>query len=399
MISRIKNDFPIFLNFKNKSFIYFDNAATTQKPLSVLNSINDYYTKHNSNVHRGVYSIAEIATSNYESTRKKVQEFINAEESKSIIFTKGATESINLVANSWGGNNLSPGDEILITEMEHHSNIVPWQIISKTTGATLKYIPIHNGQLKLDNLDTYITQKTKFVSIVHQSNVFGTINDIEKIIKASHGVGAKVLIDGSQSITHKKIDVQKLNCDFFVFSGHKMMGPTGVGVLYGKSDILNQMPPFLSGGEMIKTVDMNSSTYNDIPWKFEAGTPNIAQVIGLGAAIDYINDLGIEKIDNIVTKSGNYLFDKLKNIPGIIIYNNNPSHIISFNIKDINPYDLAIILDQYGICIRVGHLCAQPAMEKMEISSLSRISLYIYNDFEEIDFVISKIIDAISKLK
>ena len=399
MISEIKNDFPIFSHFKDKSFVYFDNAATTQKPLSVLNSLNDYYTKYNSNVHRGIYSIAEIATSHYESSREKIQKFINAEESRSIIFTKGATESINLVANSWGSKNLSPGDEILITEMEHHSNIVPWQIISKTIGATLKYIPIQNGQLKLDNLDKYITQKTKFVSIVHQSNVFGTVNDIEKIIEASHEVGAKVLIDGSQSITHKRIDVQKLNCDFFVFSGHKMMGPTGVGVLYGKSDILDRMPPFLSGGEMIKTVNMDSSTYNDIPWKFEAGSPNIAQVIGLGSAIDYINDFGLEKIENILKKSGNYLFDKLKSIPDIIIYNNNPSHIISFNIQNINPYDLAIILDQYGICIRVGHLCAQPVMKKIETSSLSRISLYIYNDFDEIDFVISKIIEAISKLK
>ena len=399
MISGIKNDFPIFSNFENKSFIYFDNAATTQKPLSVLNVITDYYTKYNSNIHRGVYSIAELATSNYESVRGKVQKFINAPEPKSIIFTKGATESINLVANSWGIKNLSKGDEILITEMEHHSNIVPWQIIANTTGATLKYIPVYDGQLDLSELDKYITGKTKFVSIIHQSNVFGTINDIEKIINLSHKVGAKVLIDGSQSITHKNIDVQKLNCDFFVFSGHKILGPTGVGVLYGKSDLLNDMPPFIAGGEMIDTVKMDKTTYNDIPWKFEAGTPNIAQVIGLGAAIDYINDFGIKKIENILHKLGNYLFDKLKNIPDIIIYGDSPGHIVSFNIKGVNPYDLAMILDQYGICIRVGHLCAQPVMEKIHTSSVSRISLYLYNDFDEIDFVISKIIEAINKLK
>ena len=395
----IKNQFPIFSNFKDKQFIYFDNAATTQKPLSVLETMNDYYTKYNSNVHRGVYAIAETATSNYESTRSKIQKFINAEESKSVIFTKGATESINLVANSWGGKNLSEDDEILITEMEHHSNIVPWQIISKTTGAKLKYIPVEDGQLDLNNLDQYINNKTKLVSIIHQSNVFGIINDIEKIIQASHEVGAKVLIDASQSVTHKQIDVQKLGCDFLVFSGHKIMGPTGVGVLYGKSEILNDMPPFLSGGEMINTVNMNEATYNDIPWKFEAGTPNIAQVIGLGNAIDYINDFGIKKIESLLDELGNYLFNSLKNIPGIRMYSNAPSHIISFNIKSVNPYDLAMILDQYGICIRVGHLCTQPIMLKNNISSMSRISLYIYNDFSEIDFVISKINESINKLK
>ena len=394
----IKDQFPIFSNFKDKQFIYFDNAATTQKPLPVLETMNDYYTKYNSNVHRGVYAIAETATSNYESTRSKIQKFINAKESKSVIFTKGATESINLVANSWGGKNLSEDDEILITEMEHHSNIVPWQIISKTTGAKLKYIPVKDGQLDLNDLDQYINNKTKLVSIIHQSNVFGIINDIEKIIQASHEVGAKVLIDASQSVTHKQIDVQKLGCDFLVFSGHKIMGPTGVGVLYGKSELLNDMPPFLSGGEMINTVNMNEATYNDIPWKFEAGTPNIAQVIGLGKAIDYINDFGINKIEALLDELGNYLFNSLKNIPGISMYSKVPSHIISFNIKNVNPYDLAMILDQYGICIRVGHLCTQPIMLKNNISSMSRISLYIYNDFSEIDYVISKINEAINKL-
>ena len=399
MISDIKQNFPKFQNLKNQSFVYFDNAATTQKPLSVLNQITDYYTKYNSNVHRGIYSIAETATSKYESTRGKIQEFINAKFEKSIIFTKGATESINLVANSWGIKNLSPGDEILITEMEHHSNIVPWQIISNTTGAVLRYIPVKDGQLDLNNIKKYITPETKLVSIIHQSNVFGTINDIDRIIQESHKVGAKVLVDGSQSITHKKIDVEKLDCDFFVFSGHKIMGPTGVGVLYGKPELLEQMPPFMLGGEMIDTVSMNKSTYNDIPWKFEAGTPNIAQVIGLGAAIDYINNFGIDKIEDILKKLGEYLSNKLKDIPGVVIYGDNFSHIKSFNIRGINSYDLAMILDQYGICIRVGHLCAQPIMEKNQISSMSRISLYIYNDFDEIDFTISKIIEAINKLK
>jgi len=395
----IKKDFPIFSNSNNKPFIYFDNAATTQKPISVINKINDYYTKYNSNVHRGVYSIAEQATSRYESTRLKIQSFINSKKSESIIFTKGATESINLIANSWGYENLSKGDEILITEMEHHSNIVPWQIISKIKGAKLKYIPIVKGELDLNNLDKYINKKTKLVSIIHQSNVFGIVNDIKKIIDDSHKVGAKVLIDASQSITHKTIDVQDLNCDFLVFSGHKMMGPTGVGVLYGKLEILDQMPPFLSGGEMIEAVSMEQSTYGKPPLKFEAGTPNIAQVIGLGAAVDYINDIGVNKIGTLLDKLGSYAFNKLNSIPEITIYNNSPSHIISFNIKNINPYDLAMILDQYGICIRVGHLCTQPIMSKHNISSMSRISFYIYNDFDEIDFTISKIKEAISKLK
>ena len=397
-MSDIKNDFPIFSNLENKSFIYFDNAATTQKPKLVLDALSDYYTKYNSNVHRGVYSIAETATSHYENARCKIQKFINAIESKSIIFTKGATESINMVANSWTANNLFKGDEILITEMEHHSNIVPWQIVCKSIGAHLKYIPLINGKLDLDNIDKYISKKTKLVSIIHQSNVFGIINDIEKVIKISHDIGAKVLIDASQSITHKRIDVQKLDCDFLVFSGHKIMGPTGVGVLYGKVKILDEMPPFLSGGEMINSVSMDSSTYNDVPWKFEAGTPNIAQVIGLGAAIDYINNIGINGVGSILNKLGEYLFEKLQEIPGIKLYNMNPSHISSFNIEGVNPYDLAMILDQYGICIRVGHLCTQPIMKKNNISSMARISVFIYNDLEEIDFVVSKIKEAIRKI-
>ena len=397
-MSQIKKDFPIFSNFNDKPFIYFDNAATTQKPKLVLDTLSDFYIKYNSNVHRGVYSIAEKATHVYESSRYKVQKFLNASKVESIIFTKGATESINLVANSWGLENLSKGDEILITEIEHHSNIVPWQMVANKTGAELKYIPLKRDGLELESFDKHITSKTKFVSIIHQSNVLGIINNIDEIIELAHTVGAKVLIDASQSIVHKKIDVQNLNCDFLVFSGHKIMGPTGVGVLYGKAEILNDMSPFLYGGEMIDNVDMYKSTYNDIPWKFEAGTPNIAQVIGLGAALDYLNTFGIDKVSDILDDLGNYLFRKIQEIPGIKLYSNKASHITSFNIEGVNPYDLAMILDQYGICIRVGHLCTQPIIKKNKISSMSRISLFIYNDFQEIDFVISKIKEAISKL-
>ena len=397
-MSQIKKDFPIFSNFNDKPFIYFDNAATTQKPKLVLDALSDFYIKYNSNVHRGVYSIAEKATHAYESARYKVQKFLNAPKVESIVFTKGATESINLVANSWGLENLSKGDEILITEIEHHSNIVPWQMVADKTGAELKYIPLKGDKLDVENFDKYITSKTKFVSVIHQSNVLGVINNIDKIIELSHAVGAKVLIDASQSIVHKEIDVQNLDCDFLVFSGHKIMGPTGVGVLYGKSEILENMSPFLFGGEMINSVEMNNSTYNDIPWKFEAGTPNIAQVIGLGFAIDYINGIGIDNISNTLDSLGDYLFKKIMEIPRIKLYNSTSSHIVSFNIEGVNPYDLAMILDQYGICIRVGHLCTQPIMRRNKVSSMSRISVFIYNDFDEIDFVVSKIKDAITKL-
>ena len=397
-MSQIKKDFPIFSNFNDKPFIYFDNAATTQKPKLVLDALSDFYIKYNSNVHRGVYSIAEKATHAYESARYKVQKFLNAPKVESIVFTKGATESINLVANSWGLENLSKGDEILITEIEHHSNIVPWQMVADKTGAELKYIPLKGDELDVENFDKYITSKTKFVSVIHQSNVLGVINNIDKIIELSHAVGAKVLIDASQSIVHKKIDVQNLDCDFLVFSGHKIMGPTGVGVLYGKSEILENMSPFLFGGEMINSVEMNNSTYNDIPWKFEAGTPNIAQAIGLGFAIDYINGIGIDNISNTLDSLGDYLFKKIMEIPRIELYSSTSSHIVSFNIEGVNPYDLAMILDQYGICIRVGHLCTQPIMRRNKVSSMSRISVFIYNDFDEIDFVVSKIKDAITKL-
>ena len=397
-MSQIKKDFPIFSNFNDKPFIYFDNAATTQKPKLVLDALSDFYIKYNSNVHRGVYSIAEKATHAYESARYKVQKFLNAPKVESIVFTKGATESINLVANSWGLENLSKGDEILITEIEHHSNIVPWQMVADKTGAELKYIPLKGDELDVENFDKYITAKTKFVSVIHQSNVLGVINNIDKIIELSHAVGAKVLIDASQSIVHKEIDVQNLDCDFLVFSGHKIMGPTGVGVLYGKSEILENMSPFLFGGEMINSVEMNNSTYNDIPWKFEAGTPNIAQAIGLGFAIDYINGIGIDNISNTLDSLGDYLFKKIMEIPRIKLYNSTSSHIVSFNIEGVNPYDLAMILDQYGICIRVGHLCTQPIMRRNKVSSMSRISVFIYNDFDEIDFVVSKIKDAITKL-
>ena len=289
---KVREDFPIFRN--NPDLVFLDNASTTQKPQSVIDTLNHYYENYNSNIHRGIYQIAEKATDAYEKTRDKVAEFIGTNDRRSIVFTKGTTESINLVANSWGGQCLKPNDEVLITEMEHHSNIIPWQLICDRTGAKLKYIPINDdGALDLSSPEKYFTKKTKMVSVIHQSNVFGTINPIPKIAQYAHEVGALVLVDGAQSIPHHRVNISELNCDFFVFSGHKMMGPTGVGVLFAKPKLLEAMAPFLGGGEMIRKVTLEGSTWNDMPWKFEAGTPNIAQVIGFGSAIDYVNKMGM----------------------------------------------------------------------------------------------------------
>jgi cysteine desulfurase/selenocysteine lyase len=374
---KIREDFPIFRN--NPDLVFLDNASTTQKPQTVINTLSHYYENYNSNIHRGIYQIAEQATAAYEKTRDKVTEFIGAGDRRSIVFTKGTTESINLVANSWGGQNLNPGDEVLITEMEHHSNIIPWQLICERTGAKLTYIPINDdGTLDLSNPEKHFTNKTKIVCVIHQSNVFGTVNPITKIVKLAHEVGALVLVDGAQSTPHHRVNVSELNCDFFAFSGHKMMGPTGVGVLYAKPELLEAMNPFLGGGEMIRKV---------IPWKFEAGTPNIAQVIGLGSAIDYINKIGWDTITNYENELLNYAQDKLQSIPGINIYGSakNKGAVISFNLENIHPHDVAHILDTYGIAIRAGHHCAQPIMKKLNIAATNRASFYLYNTLEEID--------------
>jgi len=383
---KIKEDFPIFRN--NPDLVFLDNASTTQKPQSVIDTLSHYYENYNSNIHRGIYQIAEKATAAYEKSRDKVTKFIGAGDRRSIVFTKGTTESINLVANSWGGQNLKPGDEVLITEMEHHSNIIPWQLICERTGADLKYIPINeDGTLDLSNPDKYIKNKTKIVCVIHQSNVFGTVNPITEIVKYAHEVGALVLVDGAQSTPHHRVNVTELNCDFFAFSGHKMMGPTGVGALYTKPEILEAMNPFLGGGEMIRKVTMEGSTWNDIPWKFEAGTPNIAQVIGLGSAIDYINEIGRDTISHYENELLKYAQEKLQSISGINIYGTakDKGAVISFNLEKIHPHDVAHILDTYGIAIRAGHHCAQPIMKKLNVAATNRASFYIYNTLEEID--------------
>tara|TARA_X000001036_G_scaffold186001_1_gene175424 strand:- start:208 stop:1446 length:1239 start_codon:yes stop_codon:yes gene_type:complete len=394
-IDKIRNDFPIFKN--NPDLVFLDNASTTQKPQAVINTISSFYENYNANTHRGIYQIAELATSKYEDSRKNVADFIGAKDSRSIVFTKGTTESINLVANSWGNKNLSSGDEVLITEMEHHSNIVPWQLICEQKGAKLRYIPINeDGTLDISNLEDYITKKTKIVCLIHQSNVFGTINPVEKIVQFAHDIGALVLVDGAQSAAHSEVDVDRLGCDFFTFSGHKMLGPTGVGVLFAKPDILDKMPPFLGGGQMIQKVDLDRSTWNEIPFKFEAGTPNIAQVIGLSAAIDYLQVLDLKIIEKYETKLLSYAEQKLKDIPELTIYGNSKKKgpVISFNLKNIHPHDVAHLLDTFGIAIRAGHHCAQPIMKKLNVSATNRASFYFYNTFEEID----KLADGLTKV-
>ena len=389
---KIKKDFPIFSN--NHGLIYLDSASTAQKPQVVIDSISSFYSTSNANVHRALYSIGETATESYENVRKKIRNFLDVPDSHEIIFTKGTTESINLVSNAWGRKYLDSKHSIVVTEMEHHANLVPWQIIARETKSKLKYIPIdESGNLKINTIENIIDQNTKMIAAVHQSNVFGTINPIDKLIHKAKSIGAISLIDGAQSVPHLKVSIKDIDCDFFVFSGHKIVGPTGVGVLIGRKNILEQMDPFMGGGVMIDEVNMEKSSWNQIPLKFEAGTPNIAQVIGLGVAIDYISSLGLENIYNHEQELLKYCLRRLKEINNIQIYGDykNSGGIITFNINGIHPHDLAKFLDTDNICIRAGHHCAQPIMNKLGVSSTARVSFYIYNDIEEIDLLIESI--------
>ena len=390
----IKADFPIF---NSSDLIYLDNASTTQKPSKVLKEIDSFYKETNANVHRAIYSIGNEATRRFESAREKVAKFINAPSSKEIVFTSGATESINLLARSLVSN-LEPGDEILLSAMEHHSNIVPWQMMAEKFKVKIKYLPIDKiGELDLNNSEQYFTSRTKIVSITHISNVLGTINPIEDLAKMAHKVGALFISDGAQGVPHMQVDVAKLGCDFYAFSGHKMLGPTGIGVLWGKTKLLEELDPFMGGGEMIETVSFEESTWNEIPYKFEAGTPNIAQAVGLGAAVDYLDSIGMKNIQEHEKKLTDYAFNKIKDIEGIRIHGSSKkkSGVISFNIKDIHPQDLAQFLDQDNIAIRVGHHCAQPLLSLLNETSTARISFYIYNSEEDID----KFCDSMIKIK
>jgi len=394
-VKDIKNDFPIFKS-KEKNFIYLDSASTSQKPQSVIDSVSSYYDSYSANIHRALYEIGEKATDKYESVREKVRQFMNVPDSHSIIFSSGTTESINLIAYAWGTKNLNNDDHILITEMEHHSNLIPWQLLSSRSNASLDYILLNNdGTLELESLEKKILSKTKIISVSHQSNVFGTINSINKIIDEAKKVGAITVIDGAQAVPHMKVDIENLGCDFYAFSGHKMLGPTGVGVLIGRKTILEKMDPFMGGGEMINTVTMEKSTWNDVPWKFEAGTPNIAQVIGLGAAIDYIEKIGIENIHQHEQALLKYGLEILSQNENIVLYGNPEIRgaVIPFNVKNIHPHDLAKFLDTDGICIRAGHHCTQPIMNRLGINATARASFYIYNTKNDIE----KLAESIKK--
>ena len=382
--AEIKKDFPIFFD---SDLVYLDNAATTQKPQSVLDEVDSLYKEANANVHRALYSLGSEATERFENSRKKVAKYIGANSEKEIVFTSGTTESINLLARSIG-NTLKPGDEILISEMEHHSNIVPWQMTAQRTGATLKYLSIkETGELDISNPEKYFTSNTKIISLTHMSNVLGTINPIKKLSAKAHQVGAIMIVDGAQGASHLPVDVKELGCDFYAFSGHKMLGPTGIGVLWGKTEHLEEMDPFMGGGEMIDTVTMESSTWNDIPYKFEAGTPNFAQAVGLGAAIDYLQNIGMDNIAAHEQMLIEYALGKLNQIDGLRIHGSAKDRggVISFNIDGIHPHDLAQFLNEDNIAIRVGHHCAQPLLKTLGETATARMSFYIYNDESDVD--------------
>ena len=380
----IKKDFPIF---NNSDLVYLDNAATTHKPQSVLNAVDRLYTEANANVHRALYSLGSESTERFENSRTKVADFINSNSAKEIIFTSGTTESINLLARSLG-NTLNPGDEILISEMEHHSNIVPWQLTAERTGTTLNYIPVtETGELDLSEPDQYFKPNTKIVSITHISNVLGTINPVKKLAEMAHEMGALFIVDGAQGVPHLQVNVQDLGCDFYAFSGHKMLGPTGIGALWGKIELLNEMDPFMGGGEMIETVTMESSTWNEIPYKFEAGTPNFAQAVGLGAAVDYLKIIGMSTIAEHEKTLTAYALNKINQIEGIRIHGSADERagVISFNVDGIHPHDLAQFLNEDNIAIRVGHHCAQPLLSTLGETATARLSFYIYNDESDVD--------------
>ena len=400
-VKNIREDFPILKKQINgKQLIYFDNAATSQTPTCVINSISDYYNNHNSNIHRGVHSLSEEATEAYEAAREKIQIHFNAKHKEEIIFTSGTTHSINIVSNGFL-DLIGENDEIIVSGLEHHSNIVPWQMMCKKTNSKLKVIPLDkNGELDLKEFKNLVSKKTKLVFLNHVSNALGIINPIEEIIQISHSYNALVLIDGAQSAAHFKIDLQKLNVDFFTASAHKLCGPTGVGFLYGKKELLEKIEPFMGGGEMISDVTFEKTTYAEIPHKFEAGTPNISGVIAFGVALDYMNSLGFENIRQYEDKLLKYATEKLKEIDGLIIYGDvkNKTSVISFNISGIHSYDIGSILDKYGVAVRTGQHCAQPIMDHFDIPGTVRVSLSFINTFEEIDILQEAIIKAKSML-
>jgi cysteine desulfurase/selenocysteine lyase len=392
--AEIRKDFPILSRqVHGKPLVYLDSASSSQKPYAVIDAMSTYYQTYHANVHRGVYEISEEATARMEKARVKVARFINAHRSKQVIFTRNTTEGINLVAYSWGNTNISAGDLIVLTEMEHHSNLVPWQLLAQRTDARLEFVPLTDeGLLNLEVYEQLLQQQPKLVAFTHMSNVLGTINPAQRMISRAHAAGAIVLLDAAQSVPHLPVDVQALDADFLCFSSHKMLGPTGIGVLYGKRDLLEAMPPFLGGGSMIRKVGLRESSWDDLPWKFEAGTPAIAEAIGFGAAVDYLNVLGIENAHRHEQAITGYALEQLQAIPGLTIYGPDVTRrggVVSFTLADIHPHDLASILDQeMGVAIRAGHHCAQPLMERFGLSATARASFYVYTIQEDIDALV-----------
>lgn len=400
-IQDIRQMFPILNETVNGNpLVYLDNAATSQKPIQVIEAMEKYYKQYNSNVHRGVHTLGTKATDGYEGAREKVRNFIGAKSVEEVIFTRGTTTALNLVAESYGRANVREGDEIVITQMEHHSNIIPWQQVAKHTGATLKFIPMQeDGTIAVEDARKTITANTKIVAVMHASNVLGVINPIKEITKIAHENGAVMVVDGAQSAPHMKIDVQDLDCDFYAFSGHKMCAPTGIGALYGKKELLDNMEPIEFGGEMIDFVDLYDSTWKELPWKFEAGTPIIAGAIGLGAAIDFLEEVGMDSILAHEHHLAAYAMDKMSTVEGLTIYGpKDPmkrTGVVTFNLDDVHPHDVATVLDAEGIAVRAGHHCAQPLMKWLQASSTARASVYLYNTEEEID----KLVEGLVKTK
>ncbi|ARV46649.1 cysteine desulfurase [Bacillus subtilis] len=397
-ITDIREQFPILHQQVNgHDLVYLDSAATSQKPRAVIETLDKYYNQYNSNVHRGVHTLGTRATDGYEGAREKVRKFINAKSMAEIIFTKGTTTSLNMVALSYARANLKPGDEVVITYMEHHANIIPWQQAVKATGATLKYIPLlEDGTISLEDVRETVTSNTKIVAVSHVSNVLGTINPIKEMAKIAHDNGAVIVVDGAQSTPHMKIDVQELDCDFFALSSHKMCGPTGIGVLYGKKALLENMEPAEFGGEMIDFVGLYESTWKELPWKFEAGTPIIAGAIGLGAAIDFLEEIGLDEISRHEHKLAAYALERFRQLDGVTVYGpEERAGLVTFNLDDVHPHDVATVLDAEGIAVRAGHHCAQPLMKWLDVTATARASFYLYNTEEEID----KLVEALQKTK
>jgi len=400
-VARIRQDFPVLKRQVNdKPLVYFDNAATTQKPEVVIDAIDRYYREYNANIHRGIHKLAEEATLAYEASREKVAKFVNAKRNEEIIFTRNATEAINLVAYSWGRANIGKGDKIVLTIMEHHSNIVPWQLLAQEKGAKIEFVKIDEaGELRQDEVQELIDERTKLVCVTQASNVLGTINPVKEIGRVAHRYGAVFLIDAAQSVPHMTVDVRDIDCDFAAFSGHKMLGPTGIGVLYGKSAAFQNMPPFLGGGEMVREVHTTGSSWKDLPFKYEAGTPNISGAIGMGTAVEYLREVGMRNVHDYEKEITSYALERMKQVDGVVIYG--PTDVarrvgvVSFNLGDIHPHDLASILDEEGVAIRSGHHCAQPLMEFLQVPATSRASFYIYNTMQEVDVLV----DALEKAR